>query len=250
MQMPALNATFAEWLSPDFQTSPALELWILGALLIGFTTGARLPPTRLLLLLGLVHMMLQHSRHADVLAIVGPLAVAASLGPSLAALTARQPQSPLTGWMSRLVRPPAIPAMALVLVLAAALAAPTALRPIVRTDDAVTPATALATAQRVGVSGPVFNSEGFGGYLVFRGVPTLIDGRVEMYGNDFLKKDFAAERGDAAALGELFARYHIAWTLLQPTVGAVGVIDHLPGWQRVYADDRAVVHRRIGGEPR
>src|SRR5712691_9764019 len=28
--MPALQATFTEWLSPDFQKSPALELWVLG----------------------------------------------------------------------------------------------------------------------------------------------------------------------------------------------------------------------------
>src|SRR5713226_6761591 len=42
MAMPALQATFAEWLSPDFQKSPALELWILGALLIGFAIGVRL----------------------------------------------------------------------------------------------------------------------------------------------------------------------------------------------------------------
>ena len=27
--------------------------------------------------------------------------------------------------------------------------------------------------------------------------------------------------------------------------GAVGVLDRLPGWQRVYADDQAVIHRRV-----
>ncbi|MGC2412065.1 MAG: hypothetical protein WA459_05130, partial [Stellaceae bacterium] len=77
MGMPVLQATFAEWASPDFHQSPALEMWILGILLIGFATGLRLPPTRLLLLLGLVHMTLQHGRHGDVLATVGPLALAA-----------------------------------------------------------------------------------------------------------------------------------------------------------------------------
>ena len=29
LQMPALQATFAEWISPDFQKSPALEVWLL-----------------------------------------------------------------------------------------------------------------------------------------------------------------------------------------------------------------------------
>ncbi len=248
--MPALQATFTEWLSPDFQKSPALELWILGALLIGFATGTRLPPTRLMLLLGLVHMTLQHVRHADLLALVGPLAVAAPLGRTLAALTAREAPSRLGVWLDRLARPPGLPAAALTLVLAVAIALPTVLQGVVRTDDGVTPGAALDAARRLGLSGPVFNGETFGGYLVFRGVPTFIDGRVEMYGNDFLATDYRAERGGEAVLSEILERYHIAWTLLAPGIGAVGVIDRLPGWERVYADDRAVIHRRIGTAPR
>lgn len=248
-QMPALQTTFAEWLSPDFQKSPALEMWILGALLIGFGSGVRLPPTRLLLLLGLVHVTLQHARHGDLLAIVAPLALAAPLGRALADRIAQQPPSRLLSWTSRLARPPGVAAAALTLALAVVLALPTALHPIER-DDAETPAAALAAATRLGLSGPVFNSERFGGYLIFRGVPSFIDGRVEMYGNDFLAKDYQAERGDAAALEELLARYHIAWTLLLPEAGAVGVLDRLAGWERVYADKRAVIHRRIAAEPR
>ncbi len=237
MAMPALQATFAEWLSPDFQKSPALELWILGALLIGFASGVRLPPTRLLLLLGFVHMTLQHARHGDVLALAGPLVLAAPLGRALAARTAREAPSRLAGWFARLARPPGIAAAAVTLA-------------IVRTDDAMTPGAALAAATRLGLSGPVLNSEMFGGYLIFRGVPVFIDGRVEMYGNDFLAKDYQAERGDQAAVKELLARYQIAWTLLVawtlflPGAGAVGALDRLAGWERVYADDRAVIHRR------
>ena len=250
MGMPVLQATFAEWASPDFHQSPALEMWILGALLIGFATGVRLPPTRLLLLLGLVHMTLQHGRHGDVLATVGPLALAASLGGAVAARVAREAPTRLTGWIARPARPPGVAAVALTLALAVVLALPTALRPIRRTDDTLTPGAALAAATRLGLSGPVFNSESFGGYLIFRGVPDFIDGRVEMYGNDFLATDYQAERGGEAALTELLARYHVGWTLLVPGAGAVGVMDHLAGWERVYADNRAVIHRRIAAEAR
>ena len=249
MAMPTLQTTFAEWLSPDFQKSPALEGWILGALLIGFASGVRLPATRLLLLLGLVHMTLQHARHGDVLALVGPLALAAPLGAALAARIAREAPSLLAGWFAPLARPPGVAAVGVTLALAVVLALPTALRPISRSNDAMTPGAALAAATRLGLSGPVFNSEMFGGYLIFRGVPSFIDGRVEMYGNDFLAKDYQAELGDQAAIKELLARYHIAWTLFLPGAGAVGVMDRLAGWERVYADDRAVIHRRAGAEP-
>ena len=244
--MPVLQTTFAEWASPDFQKSPALEMWLLGIVLVGFATGVRLPLTRLLLLLGLVHLMLQHGRHADLLALVGPLAVAAPLGQRLTALVPTQ--SSLFAWAERLAQPAGAAAIVVSLALGAAIAAPTLLQPVVRGDDAVTPGAALDAARHLGLSGPVFNSEGFGGYLIFRGVPVLIDGRIEMYGNDFLAADWHAERGGEAALADLLARYRIAWTLLRPDAGAVLVLDHLPGWQRVYADSLAVIHRRIEGE--
>jgi hypothetical protein len=241
--MPELQATFKEWLSPDFQQSPALEMWVLGIVLIGFASGIRLPPTRLVLLLGLLHMSLQHVRHADLLAIVGPLALAAPLGSGVAAFAAGQP-SRIESWFARWSRPADVPAMAVAAVIAGALVLPIALNPIARGDDPVTPTTALASAQRLGLPGPVLNSEIFGGYLVFRGVPSFFDGRIEMYGADFLARAAAAERGDATALGELLARYRIGWTLLVPSSGAVAVMDGLSGWQRVYADDYAIIHRR------
>src|SRR5205085_1761353 len=118
-----------EWISPDFQKSPSLEVWLLGALLAGYATGVRLPLPRLVLLLGLVHMALQHARHGDLLALVAPLAVAAPLGRSLAALTAAETPSRLTQWLARLAQPTSIAAAALTLLVAAALALPTAVRP-------------------------------------------------------------------------------------------------------------------------
>jgi hypothetical protein len=246
--MPTLQSTFAEWLSPDFSESPALEMWMLGLLFIGYATGVRLPIARLVLLLGLVHMTLQHARHGDLLAVVAPLAVAAPLGRHLAALTAASARSRLGLLLAELAQPSALPAVAVALAIAAALAAPTALHPVVRGDDAVTPGAALHVVEGLGLTGPVFNSEGFGGYLLFRSVPSFIDGRVEMYGDAFLKRDFEAENGNEAVLAELLSRYHIAWTLLRPDEGAVLVMDHLPGWQRVFGDMHAVVHRRIAAK--
>jgi hypothetical protein len=130
--------------------------------------------------------------------------------------------------------------------LAAAIAAPSLAHPFTRGEDAVTPADAVATAARLRLEGPVFNGERFGGYLAFAGVPTFIDGRIEMYGDDFLGRQVAAERGDAVSLRQILESYGIAWTLLPPEAAAVRVLDRLPGWVRKYADERAVIHKRIG----
>ena len=243
--MPALKVSMVEWRSPDFQAFQPVEIWLLGAVALGFSTGVRLPPTRLALLLGLCHMALAHVRHAELLGLVGPLAVAASLGPPLAAGLRPSPLSPLARGAARLAAPAAAPALLLAAAIAAALSLPLLLRPIARADGPATPASALAAARRIGLDGPVFNSEGFGGYLIFRGVPTFIDGRIELFGDDFLRRCVAAARGDERALEALLRRYGVAWTLLSPADGAVALLDRLPGWRRVYADETAVIHRRI-----
>jgi hypothetical protein len=118
------------------------------------------------------------------------------------------------------------------------------LRPIERADSPATPGAAVAAAQRLGLSGPVLNSEIFGGYLIFSGVPTFIDGRIEMYGDAFLARYVAIENGDAATLRELLEQYHITWTLLDPRPGAAPVMTTLPGWRRVYEDAYAVIDVR------
>jgi hypothetical protein len=38
--------------------------------------------------------------------------------------------------------------------------------------------------------------------------------------------------------------YRIGATLLSPQTPAVAFLDRLPGWQRIYGDDIAVVHVR------
>lgn len=197
-------------------------------------------------------MALAHTRHADLLGLVGPFAVAGSLGPQLAAAIRFAPVSWVSRAATRLAEPAAAPAVALTFAVALALSLPFVLRPIVRTEDAVTPAAALAAAARLGLSGRVFNSEAFGGYLVYRGIPTFIDGRIELFGNAFLAGYLDAENGDERGLGDLLDYWRIDWTLLEPRQRAVGCLDHLPGWRRVYGGARAVIYVRTtrqAGQP-
>jgi hypothetical protein len=242
--MPALQAGFVEWAPANLAQFPALELWLLGAMALGFALRPRLPWTRLLLLLGLFHMALSHVRHADLLGLVGPLAIAASVGPALATLMEAAAGSGLFLGAAALARPARMPAKALSLALAVAVSLPVLSHPPVRAGDAVTPQAPLAAAERLGLDGPVFNSETYGGYLIFAGVPVFIDGRIEMYGNDFLARYIAAEQGDPTALTQLLDQYHVRWTLLRAGSPAIAALDHLPGWRRAYADGQAVIHER------
>ena len=119
------------------------------------------------------------------------------------------PLSALGRGAARIAAPAAAPAVMLTLGLALGGSLPLLLRPIARADDRVTPASALTAAARMGLDGPVLNSEGFGGYLIFRGVAPFIDGRAELYGNAFLDRYLAAERGGEPALAAVLDAYGI-----------------------------------------
>ena len=110
-------------------------------------------------------------------------------------------------------------------------------------NPAIAPMAALAAAQ-AGLKGPVFNDYDFGGYLIFRGVAPFVDGRVDLYGDDFMRAYSAALNAEGDALPRLLDRYRVTWTLLPPGVPAATALDRLEGWERVYADASAVVHRR------
>jgi hypothetical protein len=243
--MPALKSAFVEWRSPNFQHFPALEIWFLGLIALGFATGFKLPPMRLLLVLGLSHMALQSVRNAELLGLVGPLALAPSLGPRGAALIRRLPSSGVSNFIASLATSASPPALLLSLLLAAGISLPLFFHPIARQDGPQTPRRALVAARRMGLlSGHVFNSEQFGGFLIYENVPTFIDGRIEMYGNDFLAHYMRAQSGSAGALSALLDRYHVAWALLAPDEGAAMQLENLKGWRRVYRDDDAAVYVR------
>jgi hypothetical protein len=244
LTMPALQSSFIEWRAPDFQQFQPVEIGLLGLMAVGLTSGIKLPWPRALLLVLLAHMALAHARHSDLLGLVGPLALAASAGPQLAARIRGSARSWVSGIVAQLTEPTALPAMMLSLALGLVLSLSVLTRPIDRADDLATPSSALAAAARLGLWDHVLNSEGFGGYLVFRGVPSFIDGRIEMFGNTFLQRYLDAANGDATALAELLRRWDVRWTLLAPDQPAVGLLDHLPGWRRVYSDPRAVIHVR------
>ena len=108
----------------------------------------------------------------------------------------------------------------------------------------ITPANALKSFD-IAKSGPILNDYGFGGYLDFVGIAPFIDGRGELYGSAFtMRHHRALNLQNIPDFLRLLDEYKIGTTLLAPTTPAVGLLDRLPDWQRVYSDDIAVVHAR------
>jgi hypothetical protein len=222
--------TIAEWLPPDFMQLSPLEIALLGGLFAAFWRGVRLSAVRALILLGLIHVSLQHVRQEVLLGVVAPLILAEPLGRALG----RTGAAPVR-WAMPL--PQAALGGAL---LAAALVGRIAIAEV-RVDGPTAPITAFAHVPAALRSQPVLNDYNFGGYLIFQGVRPYIDGRADMYGDDFLAADDALQNGDADRLKDTTSRYHIGWAILRPDLRLVGVLDQTPGWRRIYADKYAVV---------
>ena len=59
-----------------------------------------------------------------------------------------------------------------------------------------------------------------------------------------LEFDRAVRLKDVNQLLDLLKNYEIDAVLLRPSTPAAKLLDHLGGWQRVYADELAVLHVR------
>ena len=75
-------------------------------------------------------------------------------------------------------------------------------------------------------------------------IPAFVDGRADLYGDVFLQRYVAASNAIGESLQNLLEQYRVSWTLLEPSSPAVTLLDHLPGWERIYSDQYAVIHRR------
>ena len=227
-----IGGQIIEWRSPDFQTMQPIEMWLLGFLALCLLLGIRIRATRVILLVGLLHLALQHVRNAELVGFVAPLAVLPSIAPQFY-LALKRGYAELS-----------IPTQVMTGATAATLLAVSGFLMLDhhRQDEAISPVAAVAAARSMGVKGPVFNSYAFGGYLIFVGIPPFIDGRADMYGEAFLGRYARAEAGEG--LPELLAEYKFGWTITEPGLAASRALAHLSDWRKIYSDQFAVVYVR------
>ena len=225
-----------EWRPQDFSHLGTMELALLTLLGLTLTRPFAMPPIRAALILALVAMALQHSRHQVLLGILAPMLLAR---PIAAAFDA----APLGEEQRR------VPRIALPATVAAALmiGAMRLMAPIERTDGAAAPISALSAVPPELRRKPVLNDYAFGGYLIFQHVRPFIDARVELYGDPMLSLYDNLQRGDREAVEDTLRRYDIAWTIFAPESRIVAVLDREPGWRRLHTDATAVVQVREEG---
>ena len=222
-----------EWKPADFSKFGAFEMSILALIAGALYGGVRLTPPRIALVLGLLHMALSHVRNVEIFALLLPIVVLAPVASQFALRPA---------WRARTGAP--MPVMAVILVLLGGwtwlLAVNTAFAP----PENQSPAAAV-DALKAHNARRVLNDLPFGGYLIWRQIPVFVDGRAELYGEAF---DIAYYRAmqlkDVNQLLDILKKWDIDAVLLMPHTPAAGLFDHIDGWRRAYADEKAVLHVR------
>jgi hypothetical protein len=221
-------AAIGEWQATDFSTLSPFAIALLAALFVTGTGQLKVPPLRLLILLGLTWLALAHGRHQMLLGVCAPLLLAPSLAKTWPAKD---------GTAQNLFATLAALGFAALLLVRLML-------PITRGDDPVSPVTALAHVPRFVREMPVLNDYSFGGYLIWNGVRPFIDSRADLYGDIFLQNYASITEPDKDALSASLDFYHVRWTIFSAHAPVVKLLDATPGWHRFYADKLAVVHVR------
>jgi hypothetical protein len=215
-----------------------MELALL--MLIGFalTRPIAMSPIRAALMVALIAMALQHARHQVLLGILAPMLLV-------------RPIAMAIGGARSFGERQHVATAALTVTVAAALAIAGArlMAPIERIDGTSAPISALEAIPTELKAKPVLNEYSFGGYLIFAHVRPFIDARAELYGDAMLSLYDKIQAGDPAATESTLKRYDIAWTIFSPDARIVAILDHAPGWRRLYADAFAVVQARDDAAP-
>jgi hypothetical protein len=225
-----------EWLPTPVLELKGFQIVLLGTIVGLLVMRVRVPLFRLLLLLGMLYMALEHVRHQAVLGIVAALVL-----PSAFVRSEEEPKRFAPGGNVALG---AGLLLAVVAIWAVRLALPEA-----RRDSPSNPLAAIAAIPPSLRGVPVFNSYSFGGPLILSRIRPFIDGRADMYGDDFMFEWERIHDGDAAAFDRAARRWGIGWTILEPDAPLTTLLDKRPGWRRIHADKWAVVHQGPPASP-
>ncbi len=236
----------SEWQPFNPQDNRILEAGLLAALMALLMLRLRLSWSKAAFAIFALHMFLVHARFGYVFFLLVPIAMATEISRRYPAVSMAVWKTQSRDWLERFAAERFVPA-ASVLAAAAVIAAGSfaVLFPVTPPQKSA-PVDAIAYVKSHGISGNVLNSYNFGGVLIFHDIKTFIDGRAEqLFLGGFITKVMeTAEAGGETLFGQQLQDYKIDWTILEPTDPRIGLLDKMPGWQRAYADEFAVVHVR------
>ena len=247
LQSEAMAENLRDWLSPDFHKASMLPFAALifataGALAIS-PRRARVSDVTLLAMTGL--LALRSGRHIPLFALAATPLLAAHAWDWLRQQSwgrwLEQPEAPLHAAKRSLN----LTVLATV-VAACGLYVGSVIASQPQAEAEIFPRRAVQFLKREKPPAPMYHRYDWGGYLIWNLYPefrSYIDGRADLYGDQFMMEYFRTYRG-RPRWQETLERFQVQTAMVEPLSAIASLLRQDPRWTKVYEDDQAVVFVR------
>lgn len=244
---PVQQDQITDWLSPDFHQQELFPLLLLMMLTIAALalSPKRVRPSELLLFLATLYMTLKSNRHMAIFALVAGPMLADYFQPWLETTrfgrTFRASESEGSG-----PRQVVFNAILVVVLIACFIKLKSVIYSPPTQQRVGVPLNAVAYLKENAITGNTFTDPNiWGGYLIWEmpSNPVYIDGRIDMYGDDFMREYLGIIRG-ITRWQEPFDKYGVHVAIVSPTSVLRLQLEQSPQWQQVYSDEMSVVFTR------
>jgi hypothetical protein len=230
----------AEWQAVSFETAPIQVFAVLALLLLALVNGVKIRFWRLIILLLVATYMLTSVRFIFLFNIIAPLLLATPLTRQFRFLRlshqiATQPQFFMT--MSQLGRRSLYGScglIAIMILFTGILGGP--VEP--PRSRQISPKGSVDYILAHNLHGNIYNAYDFGGYLIFRGLPTFIDGRTDqLFGDGFMTENRTIVSEHPREFIGYLDRHRVSIGLVAPNSMEARELRASPDWIGVYSDD-------------
>jgi hypothetical protein len=236
----AMQQFIQEWFSPDFHQIEwqPLAWFILAFIGAGMLGKKAISPTKIMLTLFFGYIALQSMRHVPLFAVAAIPILSEQIGPLVRIRSAIETPSRLRKWIS--------PILLLCIVSFIGLRFVQVIKGQSKSETDTFPKVAVDWISENQPEGNLFNSYGWGGYLIWRlypKYPVYIDGRADVYGDTFIfayTDVYRARPGWEQALDIQTVRL----VLVEPDSGLASALRQSSGWEIKYEDQISVIFNR------
>jgi hypothetical protein len=234
-----------EWQPVTLQTMGLNELFLFGLLFLTMYSGAKVHFWRLMLVIILTYMMFAHIRFASLFAMLVPILMAGPLCaqfPFLRLTTQLEKDRKFFTFMLGVSRALSYPLYALIVCGTGIFAL---FGPRIVPAAMMMPTSAVDYMISNGLRDKVYNSYNFGGYLIFRGIKTFIDGRSDqLFQGGFIIHLYDIVDKHPREFISLLGEYKISTALVVPGSMESQELGRSPDWERVYFDKDSELYKK------
>ena len=234
---PSMQQFIQEWASPDFHLLEWQPLiWLILALLgLGMVGRKSISFTNVLLVLAFGYAALRSMRHVPLFVIAAVPVLAEQAGALIPIKTEASLGRRLSSWL--------LPGLAILALLVTGARFVSVVGQQAQAEKDTFPVGAVDWIARNQPPGNLYNTYGWGGYLVWRlypGYRVYIDGRADVYGDQFIYAYTDVYRGFSNWQNAL-ASANVRLVLIEPGSGLAAALRKDPDWSVAYEDKLSVL---------